>query len=192
MQLFPLRRTFLWRFGVSRGRHTFRPHFVFCVLDFGSNPTILILRMTVAHSCISWLGLRDVRPRMSESKSDALTAWLNPNVLLVFPSSQRYAVCLFEVHRNSLFRVSCFRWSRAQRSPNPKNGGARKPCSRPKTFRSTIYRRIVATTSYGKYLSRLFITLHLPQLLYPAKSLICIPRNETQDFYWASWHRLFN
>lgn len=52
------RRTLLWRCGVSRGRHTFRPHFVFCVLDFGSNPTILILRMTVAHSCISWLALQ--------------------------------------------------------------------------------------------------------------------------------------
>lgn len=54
----PLRRTLLWRCGVSRGRHTFRPHFVFCVLDFGSHPTILILRMPVAHSCISWLAIQ--------------------------------------------------------------------------------------------------------------------------------------
>ena len=113
------RRTLLWRCGVSRGRHTFRPHFVFCVLDFGSNPTILILRMTVAHSCISWLALQVTL--LCTSGQSRMHYYCAKRQCIARLSELSAVCCVFvEVHRNSLFRVSCFRWSRAQRSPNPK------------------------------------------------------------------------
>ena len=42
------------------------------------------------------------------SKRIAFTTWLNPNELLVFPSCQRYAVCLLRYTATSSFRFPVF------------------------------------------------------------------------------------
>lgn len=106
-------------------------------------------------------------------------------VLCSFPSAAVSA-------NGTSFRLaSCFRWRDKFVAASILSNRTGKPLPCHKLSAIHVHRRIAATTSCGKYLSRLFIALHLPQLLYPAKSLICTPRNEIQDFYWASWHRLF-
>ena len=136
-------------------------------------------------------GVEGCAPPNVGIKIRCLTAWLNPNVLLVFPSRQRYAVCLLRYTATSSISASCFRWRGKFVTASVLSNRTGKPLPCHKLSAIHVHRRIAATTSCGKYLSRLFIALHLPQLLCPAKSLICTPRNEIQDFYWASWHRLF-
>ena len=92
-------------------------------------------------------------------KAECTTIVLSANELLVFPSRQRYAVCLFEVHRNSLFRASCFRWRDKSVAASVLSNRTGKPLPCHKLSAIHVHRRIVATTSCGKYLSRLFIAL---------------------------------
>lgn len=106
-------------------------------------------------------------------------------VLYSFPYCCRFR------KRTSFEVASCFRWRGKFVTASVLSNRTGKPLPCHKLSAIHVHRRIAATTSCGKYLSRLFIALHLPQLLCPAKSLICTPRNEIQDFYWASWHRLF-
>ena len=94
-------------------------------------------------------------------KIRCLTAWLNPNVLLVFPSRQRFAVCLFEVHRNFLFSASCFRWRGLSVAASVLLNRTGKPLPCHKLSAIHVRRRIVVTTSCEKDSSRLFVAVHL-------------------------------
>ena len=119
MQLFPTPNVAMALWGFSRATYVSSTLRILCI-RFRKQP---YYTNTTNDSCslLHFLaGVKRFALLNVGIKIRCLTAWLNPNVLLVFPSSQRYAVCLFEVHRNSLFRASCFRWSRAQRSPSPK------------------------------------------------------------------------
>lgn len=89
-------------------------------------------------------------------KIRCLTAWLNPNVLLVFPSRQRYAVCLLRYTATSSFSASCFRWRGKFVAASVLSNRTGKPLPCHKLSAIHVHRRIVATTSCGKYFSRLF------------------------------------
>lgn len=62
--------------------------------------------------------------------------------------------------------ASCFRWRGKFVAASVLSNRTGKPLPCHKLSAIHVHRRIVATTSCGKYLSRLFIALHLPQLLY--------------------------
>lgn len=156
MQLFPLRRTLLWRCGGSRVRHTFRPHFVFCVLDFGSNPTILILRMTVAHSCISWLALQVTL--LCTSGQSRMHYYCAKRQCIARLSEQSAVCCVF-VRGTPQLPLSGFLFSLEPRTAKPqskKTEARGNPVRALKLSAIHVHRRIVASTSCGKYLSRLF------------------------------------
>lgn len=121
--------------------------------------------MTVAHSCVSMAGVKRFALLNVGIKIRCLTAWLNPNVLPVFPSRQRYAVCLLRYTATSSFSASCFRWRGLSVAASVLSNRTGKPLPCHKLSAIHVHRRIVATTSCGKYLSRLFIALHSPQLL---------------------------
>lgn len=79
----------------------------------------------------------------------------------------RFAPAALCAHEGDAFTLaSCFRWRGKFVTASVLSNRTGKPLPCHKLPAIHVHRRIVATTSCGKYLSRLFISIHLPQLLY--------------------------
>lgn len=75
--------------------------------------------------------------------------------------------------------ASCFRWRGNKLAASVLSNRTGKPLPCHKLSAIHVHRRIVASTSCGKYLSRLFIALPFNHsCLYPAKSLVKGFRNK--------------
>lgn len=89
-------------------------------------------------------------------KAECTTIVLSAKELPVFPSRQRYAVCLLRYTATSSFSASCFRWRGLSVAASVLSNRTGKPLPCRKLSAIHVHRRIVASTSCGKYLSRLF------------------------------------